>query len=113
MVDTLVFVSFDLKCPRNKQLNETLNTVAEYQWMNDDTFMLLGLRCELKEGGACAESRDCPLRNRLPLTLLPIDLTEQAHYLCFTDYETDELGRVKAVADCKRRFILNRMKASA
>ncbi len=112
MIDTLVLVSFNLKCPDKKLLNDSLHAVAEYQWMSDDTFMLLGLRCELEEGRPCSDAANCPMRNALPLTLNPIDLQESDHYLCYTDYEEDETGRTRVVADCKKRFILSRNRAS-
>ncbi len=113
MVDTLVFVSFDLKCPYEKQLNEQLRTVAEYRWMNNDYFFLVGLRCELKDGSTCTENTDCPQRANLPLTLLPIDLSKQDFYLCYANYEEKENGRTKVVADCKEQYKLKKARSGA
>ncbi len=111
MVDTLVFVSFDKECPYKKQLNEQLRAVAEYRWMNDDYFLLVGMRCELKDGSPCTENIGCPLRNEMPLTLYPEELAKQDFYLCYANYEEDEQGRPQVVADCRDRFKLKKEKA--
>jgi hypothetical protein len=104
--NSLVFVSFDFGCPHRQRQNPDLRTLAEYERMDDDTFLLLGLRCELIEGGACGESNDCVLIHKLPKTLLPEELAKEDFFLCDVVYEDDEHypGHKKAVQDCKEQF---------
>jgi hypothetical protein len=109
MVDTLVLVSLGMKCPQRKPLNEALRTVAEYQWMNDDTFIFSGLRCELKEGGACKECGNCSLRAEIPRMLQPIDLDALDYYFCSVDYGNLVRDYTDAIADCKQRFMIKKL----
>jgi hypothetical protein len=113
MSETLVLVSFDKKCPNRRPLNETLQTVAEYERMCDDTFMLLGLQCELENGGLCPDSRTCDMRKSLPLTLDPMGLEEADHYLCYVDYEGAEIGHTNVLDDCKQRYVVSKNKSMA
>ncbi len=111
---TLILVTFDMECPKHMEQNETLKTVAEYQHWDDDTFSLLGMRCELKEGGTCLKGDDCVKLCNLPETVTTLELVKQNYILCeYGDLEgVSKADYAKMLADCRDRYKLTKTKAS-